>query len=105
MKYATPPLYLLTRFVLPLGLPLAALTATGLEIGPIARHIVFFGFCGAAMGISLDRTQAGRQRAMNKAARNIAVKGLRKTVSTVVQDPDVLSEILSSLDQWEQLND
>lgn len=66
-----PPLFILTRIILPLGLPLLTLgfTNTNLsELNRVARHLTFFGFTGTAMGLSIERS--GEKSKIEEKAKN-----------------------------------
>ena len=98
MKPFTPPLLLVTRVLLPLGFPLLTLPLTGVELAPVARHLVFFGLCGAAMGLAIDRQQSAHLKRL----RALAADSLKTFTASQNDDPDKLAEINSLIDRWGQ---
>ena len=75
-----PPQILLTRILLPLGLPLLTLGFTGAhpqQLNRIARHLIFFGSVGAAMGISIDRANVHSAEASRAIERDELSKRLK----------------------------
>lgn len=98
MRSFTPPLLIVTRVLLPLGFPLLTLPLTGLEIAPIARHLVFFGLCGAAMGLAIDRQQSAHLKRL----RTLAADSLKAFTASQNEDPEKLSELNALIDRWGQ---
>lgn len=93
----TPPLFLLSRLILPLGFPLVTLGYTGeADINVLARHLVFFGTCGVAMGFALEQSQSRHDARSAAHQRAIVTKQLTLLIASG-GIPDELKPALSQM--------
>jgi len=104
-----PPQVLLTRLLLPLGFPLLTLGFTNspsAEFSRVARHLMFFGACGVAMGISVEQAGAkerdrvaDEQRANERRLMSSQLKLL--TASGGISDENTLAAVSQLIEDLE----
>lgn len=80
----SPPQILLTRLLLPLGIPLLTIGFTGAhpqQLNRVARHLFFFGSVGVAMGISIEKGSDEKSEEISKNERRELANQLRLLIA------------------------
>jgi len=109
---ASPPPILLTRLILPLGLPLLTLGLTNVGVdyfNRVARHTMFFGAAGAAMGISIEKSQSRSSAVLRASEQERVTSQLRLLIAAGGVEDDsakaALSQVIDDLENSRYLSE